>query len=133
MEDIDAVMNGDETILWQGRPALLPFFAGAIVSSLLGVGLLAILVRVVGEQQAGQHADLAATVLFLSPWLLVSFLLAVVYPIWRLLVYLRMSYAITSQRVVLQSGVIEHDVAMVDFDQIVHADAEVNWTDILSL
>jgi hypothetical protein len=127
---VDEILNSDEQILWQGKPALLPFFAGAIVSFLLGVGLLAILAHLVGRQQVGQQTDLVVAFLFLSPFLLVSFLLAVAYPIWRVLAYLRLSYAITTQRVVCQSGVIEHDVAMVDFDQIVHADADVDLIDI---
>ena len=130
METMNEVLNGDEQILWVGKPALLPFFAGAILSLVLGVGLLAILARFVAGQTSRQHTDLVAAFLFLSPFLLASFLLAVAYPIWRVLAYLRRSYAITTQRVVFQSGVIEHDVAMVDFDQIVHADADVDLTDI---
>ena len=124
------VLNGDEQILWQGKSALLPFFAGAILSLLLGIGLLAILAHFVAGEPPRQHTDLAAAFLFLSPFLLAGFLLAVAYPIWRVLAYLRLSYAITTQRVVFQSGVIVHDVAMVDFDQIVHADTEVDLTDI---
>jgi hypothetical protein len=130
METTKEILNGDEQILWQGKPALLPFFAGAILSLLLGIGLFVILARLVAGQPSGQHTDLAAAFLFLSPFLLAGFLLAVAYPIWRVVAYLRLSYAITTQRVVFQSGVIVHDVAMVDFDQIVHADTEVDLTDI---
>ena len=36
MEDIEGTLNGDEKILWQGRPAWLPFFTGAIMSFLFG-------------------------------------------------------------------------------------------------
>ena len=131
MEAMKEVLNGDEQILWQGKSALLPFFASAILSLLFGVGLLAILAYFATGQPPRPHTDIAAAFLFLSPFLLVGFLLAVAYPIWRMLVYIRLSYAITTQRVVFQSGVIEHDVAMLDFDQIVHADAEVNLTDIV--
>ena len=101
MGDIDAILDGDETILWQGKPALLPFFASAILSFLFGVGLFAIAAHFVVGQPAGQPTDSVAAFLFLSPFLLAGFLLAVAYPIWRLLAYLRLSYAITSQRVVL--------------------------------
>ena len=76
------------------------------------------------------QSDSVAAFLFLTPFLLAGFLLAVAYPIWRLLEYLRLSYAITSQRVVSQGGVIEHDVTMVDFDQIVDASVEINLADI---
>ena len=131
MGDIAPILSGDETILWQGRPALLPFFARAIVSFLVGVVLLAIVARLVAGQPPGQHTDLVATFLFLSPFLLSGFLLALCYPVYEILSYLCLSYAITNQRVVIRSGVIERDVAIVDFDQIVHADMEVDLTDIV--
>ena len=130
MGDIDAIMDGEETILWQGKSALLPFFAGGLLSFVFGVGILAIAASFLAGQPSGQHIDPVAAFLFLSPFLLAGFLLAVAYPIWRLLEYLRLSYAITCQRVVLQHGVIEHDVAMVDFDQIVDASVDISLTDI---
>jgi hypothetical protein len=130
METMKEVLTGDEQILWEGKPALLPFFASAILSLVLGAGLLAILARFVAGQPSREHTDLVAAFLFLSPFLLAGFLLAIACPIWRVLAYLRLSYAITTQRVVFQSGVIEHNVAMVDFDQIAHANAEIDLTDI---
>ena len=118
-------------ILWQGKPALLPFFARAIVSFLVGVGMLAMVARLVAGQPLPPRPDLLATFLFLSPFLLSGFLLALYYPVYSILSYLCLSYAITSQRVVLRSGIIERDVAIVDFDQIVHAEMDVDLTDIL--
>ena len=75
--------------------------------------------------------DLPATSLFLSPSLLIGF------PAHPLLSGLRdsryrcLSYAITSQRVVLRSGILERVIEIVDLDQIVHADMDVHLTDIL--
>jgi len=130
MEDIDLIVDSDEAILWQGRPALLPFFAGALLSLLFGVGLFAIASHFAVGQPGGRQSDSVDAFIFLTPILLAGFLLAVAYPVWRLLEYLRLSYAITNQRVVLQDGVIEHDVAMVDFDQIVDASVDINLADI---
>ncbi len=130
MGDIDAIMDGDETILWQGKPALMPFFAGGLLSFLFGVGVLAIAANFVAGQPTGQHTDPIAALLFLSPFLLAGFLLAVVYPLWRLFAYFRLSYVITTKRVVSQYGVIEHDVVMVDFDQIADASVDISLTDI---
>ena len=130
MGEINAIMDGDETILWQGKPALLPFFASALLSFIFGAGVLAIAAHFLAGQPSGQHTDPIAALLFLSPFLLAGFLLAVVYPFWRLLVYLRLSYVITTQRVVSYCGVIEHDLAMVDFDQIVDASVDISLMDI---
>jgi hypothetical protein len=131
MGDIAPILSGGEMILWQGKPALLPFFARAIVSFLVGVGMLAMVARLVAGQPLPPRPDLLATFLFLSPFLLSGFLLALYYPVYSILSYLCLSYAITSQRVVLRSGIIERDVAIVDFDQIVHAEMDVDLTDIL--
>ena len=131
MGDIAPILSGDEMILWQGKPALLPFFARAIVSFLVGVGVFAMVARLFAGQPLPPRPDLLATSLFLSPFLLSGFLLALCYPVYAILSYLCLSYAITSQRVVLRSGIIERDVTIVDFDQIVHAEMDVDLTDIL--
>jgi hypothetical protein len=131
MGEIETVLDGGETVLWQGRPALLPFFAAAILSFLLGTGILVVSARLVAGQPAWHPTGLAAALLLLAPLLLVGLLLAVAYPIWRLLAFLRISYVITTQRVVLQRGVIEHEFAMLDLDQVVQALVEVDFTDIL--
>ena len=131
MEDIAPILDGDETILWQGRPAVLPFFASAIVSLLVGVGLLAIVARLVAGQPLPPRPDFLASALFLSPFLLTGFLLALCFPLYEILSYLCISYAITSQRVVFRSGIILHHVDIVDFDQIVYADMKVDLADIL--
>lgn len=130
MGDIDAIMDGEETILWQGKSALLPFFAGGLLSFVFGVGILAIAANFLAGHPTGQHTDPIAALLFLSPFLLAGFLLAVVYPLWRLFAYLRLSYVITTKRVVSQHGVIEHDVVMADFDQIANASVDISLTDI---
>ena len=131
MGDIAPILTGDETILWEGKPALLPFFARAIVSFLVGLGVFGSVAWLVASQSLPLHPDLPATSLFLSPFLLTGFLLALCYPLYAILSYLCLSYAITSQRVVLRSGIIERAVVIVDFDQIAHAEMAVDLTDIL--
>ena len=128
---MDEILNGDEQILWQGKTALLPFLAGAILSLLLGIGPLAILAHFVAGQPSRQRTDLRRRLsvpVALPPGRL---------PVGRGISDLAGSGTICAsltpsrtQRVVFQSGVIVHDVAMVDFDQIVHADTEVGLTDI---
>ena len=128
MGDMDAIIDGGETILWQGKTAWLPFFAGTILSMLFGVSLLAVAGHFLADQPTEQPT--IAGCLFVSPFVLAGLLLAVAYPIWRLFAYRRLSYAITSQRVVSQCGVIEHDVAMIDFDHIVDATVDISLVDI---
>ena len=101
-----------------------------LLSLIFGAGVLAIAAHFVVGQPWEQPSNSVAGFLFLSPFFLAGFLLAVAYPIWRLLAYLRLSYAITSQRVVIQGGVIEHDVEMVDFDQIADAAVDISLMDI---
>ncbi len=131
MGDIVSILTGGETILWQGKPALLPFFARAIVCFLVGLGVFGSVAWLVASQSLPPRPDLPATSLFLAPFLLSGFLLALCYPVYEILSYRCLSYAITSQRVVLRSGILERVIEIVDLDQIVHADMDVDLMDIL--
>ena len=128
MGDIEGTLDGDETILWQGkiRRCLL---RQRHFEFPLRYGLFAIAAHFVVGTTGSKRPIPSPHSSFFRPF---SGRLSAGrgVSVWRLLAYLRFSYAITSQRVVSQYGVIEHDVTMVDFDQIVDASVEINLTDI---
>jgi hypothetical protein len=133
MGDIDDIRTDGETILWQGRPAVFPFFAGTILGILLGVPLLFLgRLPLVALAQQSDHQAVVIGYLVLAPVLLTGLALAVVYPIYRVLVYWNVAYAITDRRVLFERGIIESDIDMVDFDQIADASVEVTLFDILA-
>jgi uncharacterized membrane protein YdbT with pleckstrin-like domain len=120
MGEIVDILNNDEAILWQGRPALLPFFASSLLSALIGIPPLLWALRSVATNPLGPGSRIF-TLFFLAPFFLVGLSLAVAYPLYHLLVYVNLSYGITNKRVLLQSGIIEKDALMLDFDQISNA------------
>ena len=129
MGGIAEVVNTDEHVLWEGRPAVLPFFASSLLSVLLGIPLFVGILRSLAGNPPGPSTRVFA-VLFLGPFLLVGLVLAVGFPLYRLLVYLNLSYAITNKRVLLQSGIIAKDIVMLDFDQTSNASVEIGFLDV---
>ena len=121
------LFGSDEQILWQGRPAVLPFFASTLLALLAGIPLLSLAFLPVTT--TGTSA-MAATLL-LAPFLLLGLALAVAFPLYRVLRYLSIAYAITGRRVLLESGIIERATETVDFDQIAGATVRRSLSDIL--
>ena len=129
MGELDQVINGDERVLWRGRPALLPFFASTLLSVVLGTLLLLGILLFAGANLLDMPDHIFALV-FLSPFLLVALALAVAFPLYRILVYANLSYAITNKRVLLHRGIIAKDVLMLDFDQISNASVKIDFPDV---
>jgi hypothetical protein len=126
MGELAEIVGADEDILWQGRPALLPFFATTLLSLLVGIPLLSL----VFLPATTTGTPVMTGYLLLAPFLLLGLTFAVAFPLYRILRYLHTRYAITDKRVVLESGIIERESEMVDFDQIAGASVEVSLTDI---
>lgn len=126
---IEEVLNGDETVLWEGRPAVLPFFASSLASMAIGaVFLLATIGRLTID--ASQALTDIFALLALSPFLAIGLVFAIAYPLYRLLVYVNLSYAITTKRVLFRRGIVAKEVLMLDFDQISHAVVDIGFVDV---
>jgi hypothetical protein len=126
---IEEVLNGDEHVLWTGRPAVLPFFAGSLLRMLLGIPLVVATLRFVGTNPSAPSGH-AFAILFLGPFLFLAFVLVIAYPLYRLLVYVNLSYAITNKRILLKSGIIAKEVLMLDFDQVSNASVVIDFLDV---
>jgi uncharacterized membrane protein YdbT with pleckstrin-like domain len=74
------------------------------------------------------------TLIVISPisiFILIGLILFLGVPIYNLLNYTNIYYAITNKRVLFQSGVIGRDFKIVDFDQITNAQVNVGILDKL--
>lgn len=69
--------------------------------------------------------------IFLLPHFWVGIVLIVGIPLYQLLVYKHVYYAITNKRVLFQKGLIGRDFEIVDFDQITNAEVNVGVFDTL--
>jgi hypothetical protein len=129
MGDIEPVLNGDEHILWEGRPAVLPFFVGSLLAACCGAIILLAVLRGAGGVSPGAGEHIFALWL-LSPFVLVGILLAVAFPLYRFLAYMSLFYAVTDKRVLLKSGIVAKNVLMLDFDQIGNVSVNIDFLDI---
>lgn len=129
MAEIDDVLNAEERILWEGSPAPIPFFASTALSALIGLLILAALLRTLTT--IPPSTSTVAAILFFLPFFLLAIALAAAFPLYRILAFLCIRYAITSKRILLQRGVLFRELAMVDFDQITQAAVERNLVDLL--
>ncbi|MBI5051151.1 PH domain-containing protein [Candidatus Micrarchaeota archaeon] len=121
MDELDKVLDEDEKILWQGKPSFLPFVVGgSIIISLVGIFWLTFTVPFFF---VGLTTDLFV-ILFMLPFLLIGLGLTFGVPVYNLLVYKNVQYAITNKRAIIQGGLIGRDFNSIDFDKI--TDAEVN-------
>ena len=117
------------TIVWQGRPALLPFFATAFLSAAVGVAILCVTVATL--LRAGPQESLPLELLLLAPFVVVGVALAVCFPLYRIVTYVCLLYVITDKRVLLRSGIIERETQMVDFGEVASAWVRTDLLDVI--
>ena len=126
MRELDKVLDENERVFWEGNPKFWPFFLSGFAGILFGLVFL-ILGGIVLIQSIRSGDFLF--VLFPHFWVGVFFVFGI--PIYQILVYKHMYYAITNKRVLLQKGLIGRDFEMVDFDQITNAEVNVGVLDKL--
>ena len=124
MRELDKVLNKKEKALWEGKPDFKPFFFGG-GGSIIGI--------IVGLVFLGASLFIApGSLLFIIiPHFWIGLFLIFGVPIYNLLVYKNIYYAITDKRVLIQGGLIGRDFEMVDFDQITNAEVNVGIADKL--
>lgn len=129
MEEFDKILDRDEKVAWSGQPQFVPYFASVILLSIAGFAWLALLLYVA---IAGGHSLFdAALGMLILPHFWVGALFAIGLPVYIVLSYDWIHYAITNRRVLLQRGMIGRDFEIVDFDQINRVDVDVGVMDKL--
>lgn len=127
MNEIEKILNTNETILWQGKPAFWPFFLGSLfIGALFGLIFMA-----AGVIPMLQGLATGNYLLLLFPHFWVGFIAFFGAPTYRALVHKYIHYAITDKRIIFQKGLIGRDFQIIDFDKITNADIRVDFLDIL--
>jgi membrane protein YdbS with pleckstrin-like domain len=121
-EGIQKVLNGDEKVLWQGKPDGFVYGVKTFFSAIIGIAIAVFVV--VGFR------DAAAT----TPWwvivIVVGFILIWLWaPIYRALLYPHILYLITDKRIIFQAGLIGRDFEFVDYDKIENSGVDVGLLD----
>lgn len=135
MKEINKVLETSEKILWEGKPNFWPFFFGrSIITTIFGgIFLVFVLFWFISSVVTSSlfSEGFAWYGILLVPHFWIGIVLAIGIPIYNLLLYKHVYYAITNKRVILQSGVIGRDFEIIDFDQITNAEVNVGVFDKL--
>ncbi len=130
--ELNKILLPNEKIIWQNTPRFLPFIVGqTFVSVIAGLFLLIFMSNLVFFLLSNDVPPFY-TLLF-SPLILLTFFM-LCFPItYNLLVYGRTIYAISDQRVIIQSGVIGRDFYAAPLKTISNVSVRVGLFDKLFL
>jgi len=133
MRELDKILDEKEKVFWEGKPKFWPFLlGGSIVTTIFGLFWMLFLIPfiVIAAINIAQ-GGLFGWGIFLLPHFWIGIILVFGIPIYQILVYKHVYYAITNKRVLFQKGLIGRDFEMTDFDQITNAEVNVGLFDKL--
>lgn len=123
MRTIHQVLDENETIFWEDKPAFLPFvFSGAnVFTTVFGLVWSAMTIPFLFNTSFG----------WFIPHIYIGPILVFGPTLYRFLVYNNIYYAVTNKRVLLEGGLIGRDIKSIDFDQITDVSVNVDLFDKL--
>jgi len=133
MRELDKILDEKEKVFWEGKPKFWPFLlGGSVVTTIFGLFWMIFLIHfiVIAAINIAQ-GGLLGWGIFLLPHFWIGIILVFGIPIYQILVYKHVYYAITNKRVLFQKGLIGRDFEMTDFDQITNAEVNVGLLDKL--
>ena len=133
MRELDKILDEKEKVFWEGKPKFWPFLlGGSVVTTIFGLFWMIFLIPfiVIAAINIAQ-GGLLGWGIFLLPHFWIGIILVFGIPIYQILVYKHVYYAITNKRVLFQKGLIGRDFEMTDFDQITNAEVNVGLLDKL--
>ena len=133
MRELDKVLDKNEKVFWEGKPKFWPFLlGGSIITTIFGLFWMVFLIPfiVIAGINIAQ-GGLSGWGIFLLPHFWIGIILVFGIPIYQILVYKHVYYAITNKQVLFQKGLIGRDFEMVDFDQVTNAEVNVGVFDKL--
>lgn len=119
MNRIHQSLNPNESVVWEGRPQLLPFLINPTAVGLFIIFIAMGIWSIVKLDDAGPIVLLFVILALTVPW------------VAQYVVYYRTYYAVTSQRVVIQNGLAGADITSFDYDKITSASLTVSVIDKL--
>lgn len=123
MIDINSVLDSNEQVLWRGVPSHWPFVLSSFALTFFGIAWTGLVFIFYFLPQS--------LVILYLPHFWIGILLIIGGPLYSLLVWRYTQYAITTKRVILESGVIGRDFRTVDFDQLANVEVNVGLVDRL--
>ncbi len=123
MRTIHQILDENETIFWEGKPAFFPFVfnGGNVFLAAFGLIWSAMTIPFLFATSFGwfiPHVYIGPIMIF-GPTL------------YRFFVYNNIYYAVTNKRVLLEGGLVGRDLKSIDFDQITDVSVNVDLFDKL--
>ncbi len=130
MRELDKILNKKEKVLWEGRPKFWPFiFSRSTLITVVGFFWLLFIFPIL-LMGAGLGGFGFLWWIVILPFFLIGVVLTLGMPIYNILLYSNLYYAITDKRVIIQTGVVGRDFDITDFDQISNAEVDVGFFDV---
>lgn len=123
--EFEAIKDLDETILWIGKPAYVPYLAQGIPFLLIGLVWLAFDSMFFLGIGSGGFGEMGGFITVFMLFHLFPFWGSLLNMVRLVLVYRNVRYAITTKRVMLRSGFFGIDFKAVDFDKIQNLEVNV--------
>lgn len=132
MNEIKKVLNENEKIFWEGAPKFWPFFfGGSAATTIFGLIWMAFLIPFIAmavyDILFGSH--IIGFGILLLPHFWIGIILIFGIPLYQILSYKNIHYAITNKRVITQKGWIGRSFETMDFDQITNTEVVVGVFD----
>ncbi len=119
--DIQQILDPNEKIIWQGKPNFWSFWLRSIPTAVFGILWASFLVPFYWAFFTGKFPIFVWAVL--GPHTLVALGL-LTSPVWQMLRWNYVNYAITNKRIIIESGVLGRGYNLIDFNNI--SDVNVN-------
>lgn len=123
------IIDGDESIIWTGRPNFTTFMCGGLpflaVGMIWGIIDLGVIMSFMGHWPAA--GGMGPPMLFIVPFFALHLFPcwgSVLYMFWLFFSHRNTAYAFTNKRVMMRSGVFGIDYQTIDYDKI--RDYQVN-------
>ena len=123
--EFEAIKDVDESILWIGKPAYVPYLAQGIPFLLIGLVWLAFDSMFILGMMSNGLGGMGGFITIFMLFHLFPFWGSLLNMVRLMLVYRNVRYAITTKRVMLRSGFFGIDFKAVDFDKIQNLEVNV--------
>ncbi len=125
------ILETNESVLWEGRPELLPYILDKSIPYFFAGALWMILIQYFMMTE-GQLLGLGDSSLFLLlPHLLIGMIMIVGPIIYSIISCQSTSYLATDRRILIRSGLFGEDFESIEYDEIAQTKVDVGLRDML--
>lgn len=127
--DIRQILDPNEKIVWEGKPNFWAFWLRSVPLCVFGLFWSLFLVPFYWAWWTGKFPIFVWAVLGPHTLVAVGLLTS---PLWQIIGWQYVSYAITNKRLIIQSGIVGRGYNLIDFDKISDVNVNISIIDKLT-